>query len=67
MTISPEVDRAALLGQLDDLHGSFERRALSAWAEPLLSTPLTMQQLKVLALISAERDRATGHGLAETM
>jgi DNA-binding MarR family transcriptional regulator len=67
MTISSDVDRAALLHQLDELHASFDRRALSSWAEPLLSTPLTMQQLKVLTLIAAERDRATGHDLAEAM
>lgn len=67
MTISQDVDRTALLRQLDDLHASFDRRALSSWAEPLLSTPLTMQQLKVLTLIAAERDRATGHDLAETL
>jgi len=67
MTISQDVDRAALLQQLEELHASFDRRALSSWAEPLLSTPLTMQQLKVLTLIAAERDRATGHDLAEAL
>ena len=67
MTISQDVDRAALLRRLDDLHASFDRRALTTWAEPLLSTSLTMQQLKVLTLIAAERDRATGHDLAETL
>lgn len=66
MTISQDLDRAALLRQLDELHDSFDRRALTAWAEPLLSTPLTMQQLRVLTLIAAERDRATGHDLAVT-
>jgi len=67
MTISQDVDRAALLRRLDELHASFDRRALSTWAEPLLSTSLTMQQLKVLTLIAAERDRATGHDLAEAL
>jgi DNA-binding MarR family transcriptional regulator len=67
MTISQDLDRAALLRQLEELHASFDRRALSSWAEPLLSTPLTMQQLKVLTLIAAERDRATGHDLAEAL
>ena len=67
MTTSQEVDRATLLRQLDDLHASFDRRALCTWAEPLLSTPLTMQQLKVLTLIAVEQDRATGHDLAEAM
>jgi DNA-binding MarR family transcriptional regulator len=67
MTIRQEVERAALLRRLDELHVSFDRRALSSWAEPLFSTPLTMQQLKVLTLIAADRDRATGHDLAEAM
>ena len=67
MTIGQDLDRAALLRRLDALHASFDRRALSSWAEPLLSTPLTMQQLKVLTLIAAERDRATGHDLAEAL
>jgi len=67
MTISQDVDRVALLRRLDDLHASFDRRALSTWAEPLLSIPLTMQQLKVLTLVAAERDRATGHDLADAL
>lgn len=67
MTVSTGVDRVALLSQLDALHASFDRRALVSLAEPLMSTPLTMQQLKVLTLIATERDRATGHGLAETL
>ena len=67
MTTSADGDRVALLTRLDQLHASFDRRAVSSLAEPLMSTPLTMQQLKVLTLIAAERDRATGHGLAETL
>lgn len=67
MMSSRDADRPALLLRLDELHASFEQRAASSWAEPLLSTPLTMQQLKVLALIAAEPDRATGHDLADTM
>lgn len=67
MTISQDVDRPALLRRLEELHASFDRRALSTWAEPLLSTPLTMQQLKVLTLIAADHDRATGHDLAEAL
>lgn len=67
MAINPGVDRVAMLAQLDELHASFDRRALSSLAEPLMSTPLTMQQLKVLTLIAADRDRATGHDLAESL
>ena len=67
MTTSADGDRVALLTRLVQLHASFDRRAVSSLAEPLMSTPLTMQQLKVLTLVAAERDRATGHGLAETL
>jgi DNA-binding MarR family transcriptional regulator len=67
MTVSNTTDRALLLRQLDDVQAAFDRRAVSTMAEPLLSTPLTMQQLKVLTLIAAERGRATGHELADTL
>ena len=33
-------------------------------AEPLISTPLTMQQLKVLTMIAIDPEKATGHELA---
>jgi DNA-binding MarR family transcriptional regulator len=57
-------ERAALIAQLEDTHAAFERRALSAMAGPLISTPLTMHQLKVLALIALDPDGATGVTLA---
>lgn len=65
--MNSDVDRATLLDELAELHASFDRRAVSSWAEPLMSTPLTMQQLKVLTLIAADGDRATGHDLAEAL
>lgn len=67
MTISQQTDRTALLRRLDEVQASFDRRAVTTMAEPLLSTPLTMQQLKVLTLIAAERGRAAGHELAEAL
>jgi DNA-binding MarR family transcriptional regulator len=57
-------ERAALVQQLEHAQQSFERRALSAMAEPLISTSLTMQQLKVLTLIAIDPERASGHNLA---
>lgn len=61
----PEADeRAALICELEQTQQAFERRALSAMAEPLISTPLTMQQLKVLTLIAIDPEHATGHQLA---
>ena len=50
-----------LISCLERLQDSFERRALSSMAQPLISTPLTMQQLKVLTMIAIDPDRATGH------
>jgi DNA-binding MarR family transcriptional regulator len=67
MTTSDSGERSTLLRRLDDVQASFDRRALTTMTEPLLSTPLTMQQLKVLTLIAAERGHATGHELAETL
>ena len=67
MTISQDSERSTLLRRLEEVQTSFERRAVSRMAEPLLSTPLTMQQLKVLTLIAAERGQAAGHDLADTL
>jgi len=53
-----------LISCLERAQASFERRALSSMAEPLISTPLTMQQLKVLTMIAIDPERATGHELA---
>ena len=53
-----------LISCLELVQENFERRALSSMAEPLISTPLTMQQLKVLTMIAIDPDKATGHELA---
>ena len=57
-------EQEELISCLERVQESFERRALSSMAEPLISTPLTMQQLKVLTLIAIDPERATGHELA---
>ena len=57
-------EQQELISCLERVQDSFERRALSTMAEPLISTPLTMQQLKVLTMIAIDPDRATGHELA---
>ena len=57
-------ERADLIAQLERIQQAFEHRALSAMAEPLISTPLTMQQLKVLAMIALDAGGATGVTLA---
>jgi DNA-binding MarR family transcriptional regulator len=57
-------EQEELISCLERVQASFERRALSSMAEPLISTPLTMQQLKVLTMIAIDPERATGHELA---
>jgi DNA-binding MarR family transcriptional regulator len=70
MTGTARIDATAgseqdeLISYLERVQDSFERRALSSMAEPLISTPLTMQQLKVLTMIAIDPERATGHELA---
>jgi DNA-binding MarR family transcriptional regulator len=57
-------EREELISQLERTQQEFERRALSAMADPLIATPLTMQQLKVLAMIALDAGTATGVTLA---
>jgi DNA-binding MarR family transcriptional regulator len=57
-------EQEELISCLERVQESFERRALSSMAEPLISTPVTMQQLKVLTMIAIDPERATGHELA---
>jgi DNA-binding MarR family transcriptional regulator len=57
-------EQEELINCLERVQDSFERRALSSMAEPLISTPVTMQQLKVLTMIAIDPDKATGHELA---
>jgi DNA-binding MarR family transcriptional regulator len=61
---SASSEQDELISCLERVQDSFERRALSTMAEPLISTPLTMQQLKVLTMIAIDPDKATGHELA---
>ena len=58
-------EQEELISCLERVQESFERRALSSMAEPLISTPVTMQQLKVLTMIAIDPERATGHELAD--
>ena len=62
-----EGEREELIRQLERTQEEFERRALCAMTEPLIATPLTMQQLRVLTLIAVDPERATGQSLAATL
>jgi DNA-binding MarR family transcriptional regulator len=67
VTGGSEEEREELIRQLERTQQEFERRGLCAMTEPLIATPLTMQQLKVLTLIAVDPDRATGQHLAATL
>jgi DNA-binding MarR family transcriptional regulator len=60
-------ERAELVGELARIQQDFERRALSALADPLISTALTMQQLKVLVAIALDLGKATTRDLASLL
>ncbi|HET9872441.1 MAG TPA: MarR family transcriptional regulator [Propionibacteriaceae bacterium] len=60
-------ERRQLIAELEHTREESEHRALSAMVDPLMSTPLTMQQLRVLAIIAVDPDNATGQNLAEML
>ena len=60
-------EREELVGELASIQQDFERRALSALADPLISTSLTMQQLKVLVAIALDLGKATTRDLASLL
>lgn len=60
-------ERAELLARLERLHNETERRVLRSLAEPKIKIPLTMQQFKVLAMISIEPEQANAHRLVERL
>lgn len=62
MTVSE--GRRRLLDELEQIHARFERRAQMAVVEPLIASPLTMQQLKVLAMVVLGEGAATGQEIA---
>ena len=63
----PTEERAGLVRELAQIQEDIEHRALSALADPLISTSLTMQQLKVLLAIALDPGRATTRDLASLL
>lgn len=57
--------RARLMREIGSLTDEFEMTALPTLLEPLLSTELTIQQLKVLTVLVTSEDGAAGRGLSE--
>lgn len=60
-------ERATLLAQLLEAQRSLETTVMPRMAEELMTIPLTMQQLKVLAILGTETDDNTVQGLATTL
>lgn len=69
MTDSSETDheRTELIGQLERLHADTERQMLRSLVDPKIKIPLTMQQFKVLAMISIDPEHANAHRLGEQL
>ena len=59
-------ERESLLQSLETLAGSFQATTLPVLLDSLLSTELTIQQLKVLAVLATTENGTTGRGLADS-
>ncbi|PFG34491.1 MarR family transcriptional regulator [Sanguibacter antarcticus] len=60
-------ERADIIKQLFEAQCELETTVMPRMAEELMTIPLTMQQLKVLAVLVTETDDNTVHGLATTL
>ena len=59
-------ERQRLVNSLENLGVAFQATTLPVLLDSLLSTELTIQQLKVLAVLATTEDGATGRGLADS-
>ncbi|WAP50475.1 MarR family transcriptional regulator [Arthrobacter sp. ATA002] len=59
-------ERARVLKKLKALSDSYQASTLPLLLDSLLTTDLTIQQLKVLAVLATTEDGATGRGLADS-
>ncbi|UWX97520.1 MarR family transcriptional regulator [Arthrobacter zhaoxinii] len=59
-------ERERVLQSLEELTDSLQSTALPAFLDPLLATDLTVRQLKVLTVLVATEEGATGRGLSES-
>lgn len=59
-------ERQRLVNSLENLGVAFQATTLPVLLDSLLSTELTIQQLKVLAVLATTENGATGRGLADT-
>ena len=66
-TSTGDDEREQLIEALFAAHNAMETTVMPKMAEELMTIPLTMQQLKVLALLVTETEDNTVHGLATTL
>lgn len=59
-------ERDRVLKNLESLAESYQATTLPVLLDSLLTTDLTIQQLKVLAVLATTEDGATGRGLADS-
>lgn len=59
-------ERDKILRSLESLADSYQATTLPVLLDSLLTTELTIQQLKVLAVLATTEDGATGRGLADS-
>jgi DNA-binding MarR family transcriptional regulator len=59
-------ERDRVLKNLETLAESYQATTLPVLLDSLLTTDLTIQQLKVLAVLATTEDGATGRGLADS-
>ncbi|MCC9175705.1 MarR family winged helix-turn-helix transcriptional regulator [Arthrobacter sp. zg-Y179] len=59
-------ERERVLLSLEELADSLQSTALPGFLDPLLSTDLTVRQLKVLTVLVTAEEGATGRGLSES-
>ena len=60
-------ERAQLLEQIVEVQNVFETSSLRSFLEPLMTLDLTIQQLRVLAILVAEGGATTGQGLSKML
>ncbi|MDX2376957.1 MarR family transcriptional regulator [Microbacterium sp. LRZ72] len=67
MDTNEEAERASLLDELLKIQNDLENSFVPEIIEPMLTLNLTMQQLKVLAIVMTEPEGSTVQALAKTI
>lgn len=65
-TGNEQQERERILRDLEDLADSLQSSSVPTFLDPLLSTDLTVRQLKVLTILVTSEEGATGRGLSES-